>query len=439
MRKICSFILLVFSLNLTACSLGKESTLSKDINGYDEGEELITMWVHVIEETTEGQSYKNSIERFNEKYNGKYFLNVEFVPRNDNGGGYADKVNSSVISGGLPDIIVVDGPNVSAYAANKIIQPMAELTKEEKAKYLPSTIEQGTVNGKLYSLSVMESSALFYYNKDILEELGIEVPSFDKPWTWDELNEICKKVKSHLDKKDGYAIDMTFPADEGTIFYYSPFIWSNGGDFVSKDGLDVNGIFNSDKNIETLNYFKQLTENGYIPKYAIEDLFVSGRSAFKFDGLWSINNIRKSYPDFNLGIAPYPVSSDWDGGKYTPTGSWTFAATTACENIEAATEAIKFLTNSDSGVDMYKLTGNLPSTYEAYEKLDDFKEDELFSSAYHQLVKYGHPRPKSSVYPQISISFRQAIEGMLLNDEDADEALYKGMRRIEDRLLRYKN
>lgn len=439
MRKICSFILLIFSLNLTACSLGKESVLNKDIDGYDEGEELITMWVHVIEETTEGEAYKNSIKRFNEKYNGKYFLNVEFVPRNESGGGYTDKVNSSVISGGLPDIITVDGPNVSAYVANKIIQPMAELTKEEKEKYLPSIIEQGTINNKLYSLGVMESSTLFYYNKDILDEVGIEAPSFDKPWTWDELNEICEKVKKYLSEKNGYAIDMSFPAGEGTIYFYAPFIWSNGGDFVSKDGLDVNGIFNSDKNIETLNYFKQLTENGYIPKYAIDDLFVSGRAAFKFDGAWGISNIRKSYPDFNLGIAPYPVSNDWNGEKYTPTGSWTFAATTACENIEAATEAIKFLTDSESGIDMYKLTGNLPSTYEAYENIDEFKEDELFKTAYQQLVKYGHPRPKSPAYPQISTSYQQAIEGMLLNDEDAEEALYKGMRRIEDKLLRYKN
>ena len=88
---------------------------------------------------------------------------------------------------------------------------------------------------------------------------------------------------------------------------------------------------------------------------------------------------------------------------------------------------------------MYKLTGNLPSTYEAYENIDEFKEDELFKTAYSQLVNYGHPRPKSPAYPQISTSYQQAIEGMLLNDEEAEEALYKGMRRIEDKLLRYKN
>ncbi len=40
---------------------------------------------------------------------------------------------------------------------------------------------------------------------------------------------------------------MPFPTGETTIYFYAPFIWSNGGDFVSEDGLKVNGIFNSKK------------------------------------------------------------------------------------------------------------------------------------------------------------------------------------------------
>ena len=43
------------------------------------------------------------------------------------GGGYSDKINASVMAGGLPDVLTVDGPNVAAYASNGIIQPLAEL------------------------------------------------------------------------------------------------------------------------------------------------------------------------------------------------------------------------------------------------------------------------------------------------------------------------
>ena len=64
-------------------------------------------------------------------------MDIEFVPRNESGGVYSDKVIVSVISGGLPDVITVDGPNISVYAANNIIQPLSNLSEEEKSIYLP--------------------------------------------------------------------------------------------------------------------------------------------------------------------------------------------------------------------------------------------------------------------------------------------------------------
>ena len=58
----------------------------------------------------------------------------------------------------------------------------------------------------------MESSVGFYYNNDIIEDAGIEVPSINNPWTWSEFIEICKELKEHLE--DGYVIDMPFPSGE---------------------------------------------------------------------------------------------------------------------------------------------------------------------------------------------------------------------------------
>ena len=73
---------------------------------------------------------------------------------------------------------------------------------------------------------------------------------------------------------------MPFPAGETTIYFYASFIWSNGGDFVSEDGLDVNGIFNSSKNVQALNYFKELIDKEYVAKVSIDNLFETGRAAF---------------------------------------------------------------------------------------------------------------------------------------------------------------
>ena len=50
-----------------------------EVAGYDEGEEYLSIWVHSIEDTEEGQAYKESVDSFNEAYDGKYFADIEFV------------------------------------------------------------------------------------------------------------------------------------------------------------------------------------------------------------------------------------------------------------------------------------------------------------------------------------------------------------------------
>lgn len=416
---------------------GKKDIQPGDVEGFDGGETLITMWVHTIEDTPEGEAYKKSVESFNEKFNGKYYADVEFIPRNDSGGGYSDKINASVMSGDLPDVITVDGPNVSAYAANGIIQPLAELTDEERSRYLDSILEQGSVNGTLYALGAMESSVGLYYNKAILAEAGIEVPSIDDPWTWTEFSEILEKLKPIMAEKNGYPLDMTFPVGEASIYYFAPFVWSNGGELISDNGLEADGYFNSERMVGTMNYFRSIAENGYMSAAPIEKLFESGRAAFKFDGAWEVNTIYQSYPDIDLGVAPYVVSDDWDGGRYTPTGSWAYAATSNADNIEAATELVKWMSNEESGLLLYDLTKSLPSTYGAYDKIDVFTEDENYRHLYEQLRDYGHPRPKTPVYPQVSTSFQQALESIALSGRDAQSELDKSTERIDAKLERY--
>ncbi len=424
---------------IVCCLAGcqQKDPLPGELEGFDSGEQYLSIWVHSIEDTEEGQVYRDAVDRFNQAFDGKYFADIEFVPRNDSGGGYSDKINASVMSGMLPDVLTVDGPNIAAYAANGIIQPLAELTEEERSTYLESILEQGTYNGQLYALGVMESSVGLYYNKDILDEAGIEVPTADNPWTWSEFMDILEELKPMMDELGGYPLDMTFPVGETSIYYYAPFVWSNGGDMVSEDGMTVDGIFNSPENVEAMQMFRSIVQNGYMSQAPIDKLFESGRAAFKFDGAWEVNTVYTSYPDLNLGVAPYIVSDNWDGGRYTPTGSWAFAASTGAEDIEAATELVKYMSGVQSGVQMWEQTKSFPSTYQAFEQIDVFRTDENYRALYEQLSQYGHPRPKTPVYPQVSTSFQQALESIALSGKDAQTELDKAVERIDAKLERY--
>lgn len=422
---------------LTGCS--SKTPEPGSIPGYNPGETYLSIWVHSIEDTDEGRVYRQGVDRFNEMYDGEYFADIEFVPRNDSGGGYSDKINASVMSGSLPDVLTVDGPNVAAYAENGIIQPLAELTDEERGIYLESILDQGTYQDQLYALGSMESSVGMYYNKDILKEAGIEVPEADHPWTWSEFLDICAELKPLMDEKGGYVLDMTFPVGESTIYYYAPFVWSNGGNLVSPNGLEVEGYFDSEEVKEAAEMFSTLVDEGYMSPTPVDKLFESGRAAFKFDGAWEVNTIYNEYEDINLGVAPYIVSDQWDGGRYTPTGSWAFAASSNSDNIEGATKLIQVMSGVESGKDMWNMSRTFPSTYEAFESIDIFSEDENYNALYQQLLNYGHPRPKTPAYPSVSSYFQKVLENTALQHMDLESEMEKAIGKINDKLERYKD
>ena len=341
------------------------------------------------------------------------------------------------MSGDLPDVLTVDGPNIAAYASNGIIQPLAKLTEKEKSVYLQSIIDQGTYKDKLYALGAMESSVGLYYNKDILKEAGISIPDADHPWTQSQFLDILAKLKPVMDKKNGYALDMTFPVGEATIYYYAPFFWSNGGNMVDETGLSVDGVFDSKENVKTVSYFQSLLKNKYMSKVPIDHLFESGRAAFKIDGAWEVNTLYTSYPDVSFGVAPYVVGDSWNGERYAPTGSWAFAASSKTKHIKGATELVKWMSGVDSGKRLWEKSKSFPSTYEAYETIDVFQKDENYKALYYQLSNYGHPRPKTPAYPQVSTSFQQVLENCVLSGFDPQEQLDKSVERINAKLKRY--
>ena len=410
-RLLCLTTLFLLLGSLAGCQ--KKEIRPGDVEGFDQGEAYLSIWVHSIEDTEEGQAYKESVESFNEAYDGQYFADIEFIPRNDSGGGYSDKINASVMAGGLPDVLTVDGPNVAAYAANGIIQPLAELTKEEQSVYLPSILEQGTYDDRLYALGVMESSVGMYYNKALIEEAGIQIPEPGNPWTWTEFLEILEELKPFMEERNGYPLDMTFPVGEASIYYYAPFVWSNGGDLVSGDGLTVEGYFNAPENVAAMEYFRTIVERGYMSQAPIDKLFESGRAAFKFDGAWEVNTIYNSYPDIDLGVAPYVVGDNWKGERYTPTGSWAFAASSGTKNIEGATELVKWMSGVESGIRIWEMSKTFPSTYEAFANIEVFQTDENYKALYDQLSSYGHPRPKTPVYPQVSTKLSEISDNFV--------------------------
>ncbi|WP_341932010.1 ABC transporter substrate-binding protein [Streptococcus pluranimalium] len=258
LKKSTAVAVLLSSLLLTACGNEKDSKTKN--NGDDK---TVTLWVQYSKESAEGKVMTQSIKDFNESNDKGYKATVEYIPRSGSGGGYEDKVNAALTNNTLPDVLTLDGPNTAAYAKSGIIAPIDDyITKKDDL--LPSIIDEGTYDNKLYSLGYSESSVGIYYNKKMLADAGVDInslPTVQNPWTYDQYNELFETLSKHYKKP---AIDVGFDDHSEWLMYaFTPFVWSSGGDVVNAKGTKSSGSFDNSGSVEAFTFIQGLIKNDY--------------------------------------------------------------------------------------------------------------------------------------------------------------------------------
>ncbi|SKA85527.1 carbohydrate ABC transporter substrate-binding protein, CUT1 family [Clostridium sp. USBA 49] len=392
----------------------------------------IIVWTHVSNDTPDAKVYQQRIDEFNKKFDGKYKATIQYIPRSNSGGGYNDKVNAAIASNSLPDVLTSDGPDTAAWAEAKVLAPIDDyVSQEEKSSYVDSIIQQGTYQGKLYTLSPAETSVGLFYNKDLFVKAGITPATIEKPWTWTEFEANAKKLQAIGVK---YPFNMNaWEKTEWAPYAFLPFFWSNGGDVIDKDGK-FDGNFNSDKNVETGKFLAKLASEKLLPVTQIDQSkeFRAKNLAMYLSGPWEVGSLRTegSKPDFEWGVMPMPVSDNWNNTRYTASGSWGFGMTTSSKDKTAASELVKWMTNVDSSKLFSKTTGNLPS----HKSLADlYKDDSIMNMLVQQNVNTAHPRPVTPNYPIFREGFLRAIEG-IFNGKDVKQSLDDGVKFINSNI-----
>ena len=120
---------------------------------------------------------------------------------------------------------------------------------------------------------------------------------------------------------------------------------SNGTDFVSADGSKADGYVNSPEGIEAASYLNRFIQEKIADIDPINYAFHTGKCALLLGGCWEVSVLNSQYPDLEYGITYFPVAP---GGKATsPTGDWSYGITKNAQNMEAAAEALNWLTNPE--------------------------------------------------------------------------------------------
>jgi multiple sugar transport system substrate-binding protein len=245
------------------------------------------------------QWWADFVEDFNAD-NPTIDLNVEVVSWND----IYTVVNTRIQGNNAPDILNIDV--FADYQADGLLLPAQDYVSEETyAKMYPSFLEQSVVDDVVWAVPDLASARALYYNVDILEAAGVEVPT-----TWDELLEACEAIKAYDDSIYPWGIDMTTDEGQAAFAYYT---WNNGGGFVDENG---DWALNSDANVEAIEYAINLVNSGYTnsdpandTRYDLQDMFGAGQVAMVIAPNSLPTYIADGGHEVNYGVASIPSNN----------------------------------------------------------------------------------------------------------------------------------
>lgn len=338
---------------------------------------------------------------------------------------YDNKIATAVTSNDLPDIFYVDGPQVSYYAANGITVPLSDyFTEDDLNDFVPSTVTQCTYDGDLYAISATESSVAFYYNKDMLNECGVDVDdldsrTIDNPITWSEFAEIAEKCTTD----DYVGAHIIMDHGEGLPYALEPMYLSAGKDYISEDGSEADGYVNSEEAVATTSFLADLIAKGYANVEPITDEFLNGACATMLGGSWDVATLEAS-ADFEWGVTYYPINDDTKTAV-SPCGDWSAAISKDCQNVDAAGEFLQWLMNTDN-VATYAAAIAKPATRtSAYDTdaMAEYKEG-VRALFVEQLENTAVPRPRTPSYATFSAAYAEAMTNIFSDassNEEVDE------------------
>ncbi len=271
-----------------------------------EVEEITWMFWDDLEATEDliTKGYKEVVDRFNTEYEGKYHVNVVTTNLEE----YDGKLNALIAAGQTPDVWTCNpGPNMDVYVEAGVVADLTDiLTNQEADWYATFTdgiFERLTYDEKIMAVPTNYAAACVYYNTEIFEEVGVEVPT-----TYDELLTVCQAIQDA-----GYT---PISCSAGTAWCLSMI----ASYLCDRQGVDLNAIADhtanwtdenciaaGEKLVELSQYF-QATAAGDSNDQATAN-FYNGQAAMLVQGSWAIAQMNGSNPDFEekCGVFQFPA------------------------------------------------------------------------------------------------------------------------------------
>lgn len=165
-------------------------------------------------------------------------------------------------------------------------------------RFYDSALTAFGFDGSVYALPETQTFPVMFYRKDILAELGMEIPQ-----TWDEV-----KVTMSVLAKNQMEFGM-LPTEQ----VYAMLLYQNGGEYYNEGG--ISSALDSDIAVNTFKeYCEYYTDYGLDKTTSVEERFRTGECPIIIADYTTYNNLEVSAPDiaglWDFTVVPGTVKED---------------------------------------------------------------------------------------------------------------------------------
>ena len=332
-RKLTAALALAAPLGLAACGGGDAGGGGGDAGG-DGGEVTSLRVLDYYNNEPDKTVYAETLEACGDAAG--VTIERETVP----GGDLIAKVLQQSSSRTLPDVLMLDNPDLPQIAASGALAPLGDFGVEAEG-YAQGVVDASSFEGELYGLQPVTNTISLFYNEDMLAEAGVEPPT-----TWEELT----TAAAALTQGERYGVAFSaINTYEGT-WQFLPFMWSNGGSETDLATPEV---------AEALQLWVDLVQSGSAPESVVNwsqadvnDQFAAGNVAMQVNGPWQFP-VLDEVEGLNYAVVPIPAPAAGDA-VVSPFGgeTWTVPQTGDEARQAKAVEIVECLNADETIVDL---------------------------------------------------------------------------------------
>ena len=396
---------------MTGCggnSGGKEKskeTSSEESGSKGEAAE-VTLW-HYFEH--EAGDLEAIAEKYNEEQDDIH-VTCTYVSRDE----LMNQYTIGAVSGELPDIGMVDSPDMASYISLGVFEDITEELEawEDLEQFYPGPLLScQDADGKYYGIPNNSNCLALACNMDVLRAAGFENP----PTTWDEFRKVCEATTDASSGTYGFAM-CAIGTEEGT-FQILPWVYSAGGNI---DDLS------SPEATKGIQFLSDLVKDGLMSKEVVNwqqseafNAFCAGKAAMVESGTWQLAEIdEKIAGTFEYQYALLPKDKEYA----STIGGENFGVCTGSEHKEECIEFLKYLMSAQNNADFTAAAAKLPVRKDAVSLNELFTTDERYK-IFNEGMNYARARGPHAQWPTLSEAFYTAAQQSMLGEKSVEDAL----------------